>query len=366
MHRPGYLDYIGVKLLDANGKLFGERRFVGLYTSTAYTSPIAEIPQVRRKCANILARAGFLTKGHLYKSLLTILEQYPRDELFQIDEDELFDIAIGILRLQEHQRTRLFVRRDRFDRFVSCLVFVPRDKYNTDLRQKIQKILMSAFHGNACEFTPLLSESPLARIQLTVRGEPGCMPQVDTQELEARIVQASRRWQDDLAEALHESRGEEQGNGLLRRYGGSFPAGYREDYPARTAVRDIELMEQALQRNGIAMNLYRPIEAVPGAFRFKVYRAGEPIALSHSLPMLEHLGVRVDEERPYLIEPDGARRSGSMTSGWRSRTAPAARTSISSASRRCSKTRSHAHGMARSRTTTSTAWCCAPNSPRVM
>ncbi|WER44584.1 NAD-glutamate dehydrogenase [Cupriavidus sp. WKF15] len=304
VHRPGYLDYIGVKLLDANGKLFGERRFVGLYTSTAYTSPIAEIPLVRRKCANILARAGFLAKGHLYKSLVTILEQYPRDELFQIDEDELFDIAIGILRLQEHQRTRLFVRRDRFDRFVSCLVFVPRDKYNTDLRQKIQKILMSAFHGNACEFTPLLSESPLARIQLTVRGEPGSMPQVDTQELEARIVQASRRWQDDLAEALHESRGEEQGNRMLRQYGGSFPAGYREDYPARTAVRDIELMEHALRGNGIAMNLYRPIEAVPGAFRFKVYRAGEPIALSHSLPMLEHLGVRVDEERPYLIEPD--------------------------------------------------------------
>ncbi|WP_432259855.1 NAD-glutamate dehydrogenase [Cupriavidus sp. TMH.W2] len=304
VHRPGYLDYVGVKLLDENGQLFGERRFVGLYTSTAYMAPIAEIPLVRRKCANILARAGFLAKGHLYKSLVTILEQYPRDELFQATEDELFDITTGILRLQEHQRTRLFVRRDRFDRFVSCLVFVPRDKYNTDLRQKIQKLLTAAFHGTSCEFTPLLSESPLARIQLTVRGEPGSMPYVDTHELEARIVHASRRWQDDLAEALHESHGEEQGNRLLQRYGGSFPAGYREDYPARTAVRDIELMEHALRGNGMAMNLYRPIEAAPGAFRFKVYRAGEPIALSLSLPMLEHLGVRVDEERPYLIEPD--------------------------------------------------------------
>ncbi|MEC3765379.1 NAD-glutamate dehydrogenase [Cupriavidus sp. SS-3] len=304
VHRPGYLDYVGVKLLDENGQLFGERRFVGLYTSTAYMAPIADIPLVRRKCANILARAGFLAKGHLYKSLVTILEQYPRDELFQATEDELFDITTGILRLQEHQRTRLFVRRDRFDRFVSCLVFVPRDKYNTDLRQKIQKLLTAAFHGTSCEFTPLLSESPLARIQLTVRGEPGTMPKVDTQELEARIVHASRRWQDDLAEALHESHGEEQGNRLLQRYGGSFPAGYREDYPARTAVRDIELMEHAVRGNGMAMNLYRPIEAAPGAFRFKVYRAGEPIALSLSLPMLEHLGVRVDEERPYLIEPD--------------------------------------------------------------
>jgi len=305
VHRPGYLDYVGVKLLDADGKLFGERRYVGLYTSTAYTSPTSEIPLLRLKCGNILSRAGFLTKGHLYKSLVTIIEQYPRDELFQAEEDELFDITIGILRLQEHQRTRLFVRRDRFDRFVSCLVFVPRDKYNTDLRQKIQRLLTGAFNGKSCEFTPLLSESPLARIQLTVRGDPGSMPQVDTRELEDRIVHASRRWQDDLAAALHESRGEEQGNRLLRRYGGSFPAGYREDYPARSAVRDIELMEHALQHgNGMAMNLYRPIEAAPGAFRFKVYRAGEPIALSHSLPMLEHLGVRVDEERPYLIEPD--------------------------------------------------------------
>jgi glutamate dehydrogenase len=305
VHRPGYLDYVGVKLLDANGKLFGERRFVGLYTSTAYMVSTSEIPLVRRKCANILSRAGFLTKGHLYKSLITILEQYPRDDMFQADEDELFDITLGILRLQEHQRTRLFVRRDRFDRFISCLVFVPRDKYNTDLRQRIQKLLMQAFNGTGCEFTPLLSESPLARIQITVRGQPGTMPEADTRELEERIVQATRRWQDDLSAALHETRGEEHGNRLLRRYGDSFPAGYREDYPARTAVRDIELMEHARQHpNGLAMNLYRPIEAAPGAFRFKVFRAGLPIALSASLPMLEHLGVRVDEERPYLIEPD--------------------------------------------------------------
>ncbi len=306
VHRPGYLDYVGVKLTDANGKLFGERRFVGLYTSTTYMTSCADIPLVRSKFSNILARAGFLTKGHLYKSLVTILEQYPRDELFQSEEDELFDISLGILRLQEHQRIRLFVRRDRFDRFVSCLVFVPRDKYNTDLRQRIQKLLMTAFRGNSCEFTPQLSESPLARIQLIVRGEPGTMPEISPAELEERIVQAARRWQDDVAAALLDSAGEEQGNRLLRRYGDSFPAGYREDYPARTAVRDIELMEAAQSGGGIAMNLYRPIEAAPGAFRFKVYRAREPIALSLSLPMLEHLGVRVDEERPYLVEPNGA------------------------------------------------------------
>ncbi|SAL12580.1 NAD-glutamate dehydrogenase [Caballeronia telluris] len=307
VHRPGYLDYVGVKRTGPDGKVIGERRFLGLYTSTAYLVPTSEIPIVRRKCANIVRRAGFLAKGHLHKSLITVLEQYPRDELFQADEDVLFDIALGVLRLQEHQRTRLFVRRDRFDRFVSCLVFVPRDKFNTDLRRRISKVLMEAFNGKSIEFTPLLSESPLARIHIVVRAATGGMPEVDTRELEARVVQVARRWQDDLADALIDSHGEEAGNRLLQRYADSFPAGYREDYPARTAVRDIELIEETQTRaSGLAMSLYRPIEAGRRAFRFKVYRVGEPIALSHSLPMLEHLGVRVDEERPYRIEPTGA------------------------------------------------------------
>jgi glutamate dehydrogenase len=307
VHRPGYLDYVGVKRTSPDGKVTGERRFLGLYTSTAYLVPTSEIPIVRRKCANIVRRAGFLEKGHLAKSLISVLEQYPRDELFQADEDVLFDIAIGVLRLQEHQRTRLFVRRDRFDRFVSCLVFVPRDKFNTDLRRRISKVLLEAFNGKSIEFTPLLSESPLARIHIVVRADRGAMPEVDTRELEARIVQVARRWQDDLADALIDSHGEEAGNRLLQRYADSFPAGYREDYPARTAVRDIELIEATHTRpGGLSMSLYRPIEAGRRAFRFKVYRVGDPIALSHSLPMLEHLGVRVDEERPYLIEPTGA------------------------------------------------------------
>jgi len=304
VHRPGYLDYVGVKLVDAAGKVSGERRFLGLYTSTAYMISGLEIPIVRRKVTNVLARAGFLSKGHSYKALLTILEQYPREELFQMDEDELFEIALGILHLQERQRTRLFLRRDGFDRFVSCLVFVPRDKFNTDLRERIQKILLDAFNGVIAEFTPQLSESLLARIHIVVRTRAGGMPQVDVRELEARIVQATRRWQDDLADALIGTHGEEQGNRLLRRYGSSFPSSFIEDYPARTAVRDIDLIERVQDGAPLAMNLYRPIEASAATVRFKVYCAGAPIALSSSLPMLEHLGVKVDEERSYLIEAE--------------------------------------------------------------
>ncbi|MBV8627772.1 MAG: NAD-glutamate dehydrogenase, partial [Paraburkholderia sp.] len=306
VHRPGYLDYVGLKRVGLDGKVSGERRFIGLYTSTAYFGSSSDIPIVRRKCENIVRRAGFLPKGHLAKSLVTVLETWPRDELFQADEDPLYDAALGVLRLQEHQRTRLFVRRDRFDRFVSCLAFLPREKYNTDTRRRIARLLMDAFNGASIEFTPLLSESTLARIHFVVHSKPGAMPDVDTRELEARLVQVTRRWQDDLADALLDAFGEEQGNRLLQRYGDSFPAGYRDDYPARTAVRDIDLIEHLQGTERLAMNLYRPIEAGPRAFRFKVYRAGEPIALSRSLPMLEHLGVRVDEERPYLIEAPGA------------------------------------------------------------
>ncbi|WP_322061690.1 NAD-glutamate dehydrogenase [Paraburkholderia sp. J63] len=305
VHRPGYLDYVGVKLVGPDGKVCGERRFVGLYTSTAYMVSSSEIPIVRRKCANIVRRAGFLPKGHLGKSLVTVLETWPRDELFQADENDLFEIAMGVLRLQEHQRTRLFVRRDRFGRFVSCLVYVSRDKYNTDLRQRIANLLKEAFNGESVEFTPLLSESALARIHFVVHAKTGTMPDVDTRELEARLVQVTRRWQDDLADALLDAFGEEQGTRLLHRYADSFPAGYRDDYPARTAVRDIELIERVQGTQRIAMNLYRPIESGPRAFRFKVYCTGEAIALSRSLPMLEHLGVRVDEERPYVIEAPG-------------------------------------------------------------
>ncbi|VVD86677.1 NAD-glutamate dehydrogenase [Pandoraea anhela] len=320
VHRPGYLDYVGVKRFDAQGNVCGERRFLGLYTSTVYMVPAEEIPLVRRKVAEVIGRTGFLPNGHLAKTLVTILEQYPRDELFQIDADQLADIALGILRLQERQRTRLFVRRDRFDRYVSCLVFVPREKFNTDLRIRVQNLLLAAYHGTSVEFTPLLSESMLARIHITVRTEPGRVPDVDVNELEARIVETARRWQDDLSDALREQLGEERGTRAMRRYAQAFPAGYREDYAARVAVRDVELIEpllsagQAGQAAGgvasgastLGMQLYRPLEAAPGTLRFKIYQAGEPIALSRSLPMLEHLGVRVNDERPYRIEPADA------------------------------------------------------------
>ncbi len=305
VHRPGYMDYVGIKRFDAEGRVVGERRFLGLYTSTAYSASAQEIPVLRRKVQAVVQRAGLLPGSHMGKNLLTILETYPRDELFQISADELLRIAMGILRLQERQRTRLFVRRDRFGRFLSCLIFVPRDSYNTEVRQRMQQVLMEAFNGVSSEFSVSLTESVLARVLIVVHTRPGTVPDYDVRELEARLTRVARRWEDDLAEALIARLGEERGTRLARAYQGAFPAGYREDCSPRAAVHDIEIME-GLGEEGLGMSLYLPLEAPEGVLRFKLFRRGAPVPLSQSLPMLEHMGVQVLDERPYEIKPEGA------------------------------------------------------------
>jgi len=305
VHRPGYLDYIGLKRYDERGEVCGEHRFLGLYTHTAYHSRPAEIPFVRRKVANVLARAGFAPGGHAAKRLENVIETYPRDELFQIGEDELYQTALGIVRLGERQRFRVFVRRDPFERFVSCLIFAPREHYNTDLRVKWQAILVKAFNGTSSDFDVYLSGSMLARVHMTVRTVPGQIPEVDSRELERRLEQAARRWDDDLRAAALERLGEARGNEVARRYAAAFPAAYREDYPARNAVADIEMVERTLATGTLGMSLYRPLEAPPGTLRFKLFHRGAPIVLSDSLPMLERMGLRVTEERPYRIAVPG-------------------------------------------------------------
>jgi glutamate dehydrogenase len=305
VHRPGYLDYIAVKRFDAHGNVCGEDRFLGLFTSIAYSANPSEIPLLRRKTANIMARAGMAPGSHAAKGLANILTNFPRDELFQTGEDELMATVIGILRLGERQRFRLFVRRDAFGRFVVCLIYVPRENYTTDLRQKWQAILLKAFDGSSSEFNTQLSESVLARIMITVRTAPGKIPAVDVRALEAKLAAVSRRWEDDLKTALVHASGEARGNELFKQFGRAFPAGYREDFPARAAVPDIALMAGLTAEQPLAMSLYRPLEAAPGRLQFKLYHLGGPVALSESLPMLEHMGVKVLDERPHYVTPDG-------------------------------------------------------------
>jgi glutamate dehydrogenase len=306
VHRPGYLDYIAIKRFDARGEVCGEDRFLGLFTSTAYSAKPSDIPLLRRKTANVVARAGLVPGSHADKALTNILENYPRDELFQITEDELLHTAMGILRLGERQRFRLFVRRDPFERFLSCLIYAPRENYTTELRQKWQNILTQAFNGSSSEFNVHLSESALARILIIVRTTPGSIPKFDLRELEAKLAAVARRWTDELKEALIESSGEAAGIDLARQFGAAFPAAYREDFVGRSVVPDIHMMAKLSEAEPLGMSLYRPLEAAPGALRFKLYHLGSPVTLSDSLPMLEHMGLKVLDERPYRVTPDGS------------------------------------------------------------
>ena len=303
VHRPAPLDYVGVKRYDADGVVIGERRFLGLYTSTMHKAPTAEIPVLRRTVAAVKQRAGFAPASHDAKALAEVIESLPRLELLEVTPAELFEIAMGIHALQERQRVRLFARRDRFGRHWSCLVFVPLDRYTQLVRHRITDILMNAFGGNGFDYSAQVGESVLARLHFTIHTEPGTAAAPDIDVVEARLAQATRSWADDLSEALLEGYGEERGLALLRRYGNAFPAAYREDFPARAAVADIARIE-SLANGDISLSLAQPVEA-GGLLRFKLFSALRPIPLSNVLPLLENMGVRVLDQRPYELRFPG-------------------------------------------------------------
>ncbi|NNF51091.1 MAG: NAD-glutamate dehydrogenase [Gammaproteobacteria bacterium] len=303
VHRPGYLDYIGVKTYNKSGEVTGERRFLGLFTSVAYSRSPREIPLLRLKVEKIMERSGLRPGSHAGKALLHILETYPRDEFFQATVEDLFRIAMGISSLQDRQRVRVFIRRDAFRRFFSCLVYVPRDQYNTTVRKKIEDILLATFDGTSVTSTPQLSESVLARIYLIVRTEPGAQPRFNIRSIEKRITAAVRSWRDLLAETLTERFGEQRGLELFDRYGHFFPAAYEEDVSPRAASFDIEKLDAlGNEPDSLRMSLYRPPSFPDSNLRFKVFHRELPIPISEALPMLENMGLEVISERPYHVE----------------------------------------------------------------
>jgi glutamate dehydrogenase len=303
VHRPVYLDYVGVKRFDESGEVAGERRFLGLFTHTAYRVTPWEIPVVRQKADRVLERSGLLRGSHDHKALVEILETYPRDALFQISDDELYEIAIGILHLGERRRVRLFVRRDVFGRFFSCLVFLPRDRFNTENRRKVQEILQEAFGGVSVDYETHVSASVLSRLHFVIYTEPGHDPHYDVREIEARLAAATRAWTDDFRDALAAQLGEERAGPLFEKYGEAFPGAYREDFPARQAVLDVKRMEKLGPDGDLAMSLYLPHASAHDHLAFKLLRSARPIVLSDVLPLLEKMGVKVTDERPYEVRP---------------------------------------------------------------
>ncbi|MEM7352532.1 MAG: NAD-glutamate dehydrogenase [Acidobacteriota bacterium] len=315
VHRPVHLDAVSAKTIDEAGNVVGHRLFVGLFTSVAYAARPSEIPVLRRKVAQILERSKVPLDGHGGKALVHILDTYSRDELFQITEEELFEIAMGILHLQERQRLAFFPRRDAFERYVSCLVYVPRDRFDTQLRLKLQRILADAYEGEVSDYYTHLTDSKLARLHVIVQTTPGNIPEVDGEALELKMAEASRSWSDRLQETLIDARGEEQGIACLHRFGEAFSASYQDHFNAQTAVADIAKIEQALD-SGLALNLYRPIEADETDLRLKIYLTGARVPLSEVLPMLENMGLKVIDEIPYEIRPADTEASASPRAVW--------------------------------------------------
>ncbi|GGR49608.1 NAD-glutamate dehydrogenase [Streptomyces netropsis] len=308
VHRPSYLDYVGVKTFDADGNVTGERRFLGLFSSAAYTESVRRVPVVRRKVEQVLADAGFSPDSHDGRDLLQILETYPRDELFQTPADQLRSIVTSVLYLQERRRLRLYLRQETYGRYYSALVYLPRDRYTTGVRLRLIEILKEELGGTSVDFTAWNTESVLSRLHFVVRVEPGAtlpdLTDADVERIEARLVEAARSWADGFAETLTAEVGEERAAELLRRYGHAFPEGYKADHSPRSAVSDLGHLEKLTTAGGphdFELSLYEPVGAAPGERRFKIYRTGEPVSLSVVLPVLQRLGVEVVDERPYEL-----------------------------------------------------------------
>jgi glutamate dehydrogenase len=306
VHRRAYMDYVGFKVFDDDGNVVGERRFLGLFTTAAYLSSVKELPVVSRKVAEVMERADVPVTSHSGKDLMAILETYPRDELFQIRTDDLYVTSMAVLRLAGRRRLRLFARRDTYGRFISCLVYLPRDRFNTDNRLKVQQILLKRLNGVGVDFATHVSDSVLARIHLTVRTDPANPPgDIDVADIQKELIEATRSWDADFALLLDRKLGEDQAKAIYQRYVSAFTNTYKDSHSPFEAAKDIAKFELVDEPGELALHLYRRRKSDTDV-RFKVFRFGEPMMLSAVLPVLHSLGVQVADERPYEIDrPDG-------------------------------------------------------------
>ena len=305
IHRGVPMDRIGIKRYDKEGNLIGEDRFLGLFTSAAYSRSIFEIPTLRLKAKRTIERAGLDPHSHNGKALVEILETFPRDEFFQITDKDLFDIGRGILLLQERQRVALFTRKDVFERFVSCYVFVPRDRYTPDFKERARTILEEAFEGRDTQIYDHVAGSALARGLFIVRTTPGKVPEPDIRRVEAYLAEAARTWSDRLLDSLVQANGEDAGIEMHRRYKKAFPLAYQERFTAAAALYDIRHVEEVLGGQPLVVDLYRH-RSEQRQFHVKVVHAGAPVPLSELMPRLENMGVKVQSEVPYEIHGAGA------------------------------------------------------------
>jgi glutamate dehydrogenase len=297
VHRRIYLDYIGVKTYTAKGTLAGELRIVGLFTSTAYTRSVMKIPYLRSKAETIIAKSGFDRHDHSGKALINVLESYPRDELFQVPVPILRKHAAAILGLVERPRVRALVRADQFDRFVSILVFVPRDRYDSVVREKIGTYLKTVFEGRLSAYYPAFPEGGLARVHFIIGRSGGKTPKVEQATIEAAIRDIVRTWEDALSDAADADGGDQ----TLKAIAARLPESYRDSFSAAVALVDAGRIARINAENPIAIDYYRHAEQKPHQAALKIYHHGSPVALSRRVPVLENIGFRVISERTFEV-----------------------------------------------------------------
>jgi len=306
VHRHSYLDYIGIKIYDDNGNAVGEKRFLGLFTSVAYSESPRNIPFLRLKIQRVIERSQIDPSGHRGKALLHILDSFPRDELFQSSIQDLVRTTTGILNLQDRQRVRFFLRRDTFRRFYSCIVFVPREQYSTAIRRRVETILIEAFNGTSVDSSVQIGDSPLARVRLIVRTAPGDRPRISIREIEQIITDAVVSWRDKLRIELTNKFDPDLGLALYRRYGEIFPAAYQEEIRPEIACLDVKRIDRMINEDKAqSFLLYNPAEAGEQHLRFKSFQRDYPLYLSRVLPILEDMGTDVHSERPYQTTVKG-------------------------------------------------------------
>jgi glutamate dehydrogenase len=308
VHRSTYLDYVGVKTFDRRGNVVGERRFIGLFTSSTYSTSPREIPLLRHKVQRVVDTFGISATSHDGKAIMHVLETFPRDELFQGSVPELVRTVRGIVNLYERRRVRVFLRRDPYHRFFSCMLYVPRDRYNTQVRERIERILIEEFDGVDLESQIQMSESALARLHMLVRTDPAREVSADVGRIEARITEALRTWADQLREELALQLPAAEADSLTAQFLNAFPGAYQEDVRPHDAIRDLQELAALQDVPGALGMELRPGDAARGTLHLRLYRRGDPVAMSDMLPLLENFDLRILNERPYRVAAaNGAR-----------------------------------------------------------
>lgn len=306
VHRPAYLDYIGIRTFADDGTVTGERRFLGLFASTAYSEAVTRVPVLRQKAKEILRRSGYHPDSHGGKAIMDVLDSYPRDELFQSSIAELYQTVEKVAHLKERRQVRLFVRRDPYGRYVSFLVYLPRDRYTTAVRSRMQQTLLHTFDGDSIDYTARVSESVLARLHFVMRMRVGTtVGEIDVRSLERELTAATRSWNDEFADLLVGG----QGQPALSTLVGALPEGYKEEYEPRQAIMDLDALNGIDPSIGMSMVVYAPDDDDdPADLRLKIFRL-EPLSLTKVLPHLSVLGVDVVDERPFELQLAGDQRA---------------------------------------------------------